>query len=775
MLTPTKNSNDPRISNFNPSPREFQELVDEPIPSTERRIPIKSNSFYSDLHDTATMYYDLWDELSSYAPDFNTVVNKSSQIHSNVQLIKQQYQYFSCESPCNFELKNIFNAFCRNVLCEDTKLSSENSKEATSACSNERNRVENFCSYNELNGAAGKGAHKNIEDDHVLISKIINPLYKGKTGKVQDSTTSSRFNGKEDFREFLTQAKLPQNVFRKKQQVIAISFCPFIFLIVLLLLAFGRNYQSSYDALQSQLAQNSLFFDIQSQVNDAFVSKYNVSNSPFDFVMQDLAQSIDRLKSFPAQKAHSEDSVTFMTSPGIFKTLPLQEATDQLLTEVQDFSKLAQNQVSVQEENYLLWSYNIQNEYYLARQNQTQQVFLDFKAYVSNSPFDATLGIVFFICTLIVLFLSYLRILSLFSLSEDAMHLFLILSQPELNLLKQNCRIFLDCLKQYSTEGTNADEEADLKPIIEEDVRLQTLSPNLDSPGKTRVRALKHYIKSRTSLENRFVGLLGILIVLTFLLFLIPIPFQTEPRNNLNLVLKDLSTLIEFENLFSFSCNSFKQELILERPILKNPNSLQELQIINDKLAQVGKNLALFNQWETVKNIPEYKVLYTNTMDGDICNEIPENKEKCARFENGILTQGFKSTILNKIETITNLTNSFAENPEANLEFLKKFENSNLDEFRRVYLQNVFTQLITKYPQILDNLFQQSSKSMLKYESFVIICWIGLILILYSRVLNPLCQLINERKQLICLIPFKLLISLGKELTDHIETFNHVI
>jgi len=713
MLTQTKNASDGRISNLRTSPHEFQELVDDPVITTDRREPLKSNSFYSDLHDTASMYHDLWDELSSYAPNFNSVAKKSTQIRDNIQLIKRQYNYFSCESPCN-ELKHIYNAFCQNVLYEDTKTSSENSKEATSASSNEKNRTEHCYPSNELNC---QDAHNH---DQALISQIITPL--------SASNSSWKFNSKEDFREFLTQTKLPRRTLRRKLQVLTTLFSPFFFLIVLVFFVLGRNYQSSYDLLNSQLQQNRLMFDIHSQVNNIFESKYNIMDTPFHSLMKNITNSAHQVRSLiPSSNLRPQNSKitpNLMVSPGLFKTFPMEDATKIMLEKVNSFSTLTEDQVSIKEDNYLFWSHNMQNEYYIAQHNQTRQALLDFKNYASDTPFNAVMGIIFFILALVVLFLNYLGILSLFGLSEDTLHLFLTLTQPELNLLKQNCQIFLDYLRQCNTEVNDTDDDHDLKPIKE-----ITARSNLDPSTKTRIRALKHYMKSRTPLENWFVGLMGLLIVLTFLLFLIPIPFQTESRNNLNLALKDLSNLVEFENLFSFSYNSLKQQLILETPILNSDDSLQQLKLINNQLSQFGKNL-------------------TQIQNHDFIQEIQ-----------------------NKIEILANLTNEYDSDEKEVIHLLKEFESQNLDQFRRVHLREFLSDLRDVYPQKLESIFRQSSVNVMKFESFVIISWIVAVIILYSQVLSPLFRLINERKKLVCLIPFKFLMKMGMDLTEYIETY----
>ena len=759
--------------------QKFQKLDEEPTQLiVDKGSPSSFNTFYHDLKETSLLYEELWEELSSCLPDFVTVAEKSQNIYENIESIKHQWNSLETSSKQNPKLNRIYHTFCDYVLYDST-MHRENKNLAPFISPSQDAQKDGFDDQQQNPDPNHGNSHFfESENDEILISTIINPLYGKNQNQDKGYQIPSGFNGREEFLNLIKTKELPKKVERKKKEILAISICPFFFMVILLFFVLGKNYQNHSQVFDTHFRKTQFMFDLDSKINNAFLWKENIIENSLAEIKQDISNSLDNLINLeaiikaqrqlePLKSLKKENNLISLWTPEN-KMLELDyfETTTILLESVHSFLSFDEN-LSREDQAYLFWSHNFHNQYYLTLKNLTSLSFSGMKEHTRDVPFNALLGILFFFCTIIIIFINFLYLCNIFALNSHVLSLYLCISQPELDTFKQNIRAFLRFLEDNC--GEKDDNEISAKEHL--------FVSHCSSPSSKRIRvgSLKRFQSSRSLLESKLYGLTGLLIICSFLLFLIPIPLQKKLSNTSDHYLKKLSILSDIEISYLFLNNGLKQELIIEIPLLGNKDPLPVIKESNNQLNELLQNITLLETRTHQKVFSEYERIFQDTLNGEFCDKmIDEEKKSCKKFQNGQLNEGLLPLLNRNVKFLSDITTKFEQSRENSMQndmILREMQSLQLDSFGEKYLRKGFQILRENLPESLKLLFAETSQKIITLAIIISIVWIVVILILYFKVILPLYIVIKERKKLICLIPFHLLIKMEEDLTEFIEDF----
>ena len=772
---------------------EFQELSEDHVTHPEQDSPpLKINSFYTELRNTALLYEEIWEDLSTFLPDISSVLDKVSQTFEKVSLIKRHRNSIEIDADQKSDFENVYRSFCNSVLYERIPAF-------------ERSTFTNQLASG--NGIQNSKKNEYIENNNLLrfeeeteadsISEVVNSIYGRRKGRQYDLPL--QFNGRDDFLDFLIDENLPKKVIKKKKEVLATSFCPFFFIIILVLFGIGKNFQDPFEIFDAQFQRSLLISDLYSNINNIFESQLGVIDKSTAEVKEDVRTSILKVQAFEDKtdtdvyerfiKSHYAASIEDIEVPislwspeGDLSGLSIKNATALMLEKADAFIKTNDNSLSVDNANYVFWAHNALDKYYIALKNWRDWSFEGLRRYSDGMPLNSLLGVLFFCCTLLTIFVSYLNVCSIFTLGNNTLLPYLALSQPDLDALKQNCRAFVNFL---DTKGFETQDNT-----LAEEKRSLIVNNNF---SKYRTNNLKHFRKSRSALESTFYNLIGLLTLTSLFLFLFPIPKHRDQAELLDHIIEDLRTFSEIETTYSFSYVALKQELISETSIFGYQNSSDIIRENNLRLGNLAESLnSQKDKFKDQRLLKDYELFIKTSLVENYCDVVEQaQKEQCRQFDGGILTKGLRQATLEKFQNLVDITSDYekCKENERRLQsqtndlqtasndrktILKRMEDTHIGTFGQVYLRDGLESIRRRAPEYLDALFKEGSRTVLKYEFVIVLVWILIVLTLYFRVLNPLYKIIGQRKKLIKLIPFKLLIGMKEDLLEFIEDYCEV-
>ena len=768
---------------------EFQELAEDGISHPEQDSPpLKIDPFYTELRKTALLYEELWEDLSTFLPDISIVLDKVSQTFEKVSFIKQHRNSIEIDSDQKRDFEEVYKSFCNSVLYE--RLSTPERSTFSSSLAPENGKKNEYTENNNL-------IRFQEETEADSISEVVNSIYGRRKGRQYDLPL--QFNGRDDFLDFLVDEKLPNKVTKKKKEVLATSFCPFFFIIILVLFGFGKNFQDPYEIFDSQFQRSLLISDLYSNINNIFESQLGIIDKSTTEVKEDVRASILKVQTFEDKidtdvyerfiRSHYPASIEdieipiFLWSPeGDLSGLSIKNATALMLEKADAFIKTDDNSLSSDNKDYVFWAHNALDKYYIALKNWRDWSFEGLRRYSDGMPLNSLLGVLFFCCTLLTIFVSYLNICSIFTLCNNTLLPYLALSQPDLDTLKHNCRAFVDFVdnKGFESEDNTLGEEK----------RSLLVKSNF---SKYRTNNLKHFRKPRSALESTFYNLIGLLTLTSLLLFLCPIPKHRDQAKLLDHIIEDLHTFSEIETIYTFSYITLKQELISETAIFGYKNSSDIIRENNVRLNQLAESLnSEKDKFKDQRPLEDYERFVKASLVENYCDVVEEGqKEQCREFDGGVLTKGLRQATLEKVQNLVDIASDYEkykenerglqsqiDDPQAanknKKTILKRMEDTHIGTFGQVYLRDGLGRIRGRAPEYLGTLFKEGSRTVLEYEFVIVLVWILIVLALYFRVINPLYKIIGQRKKLIKVIPFKLLIGMKEDLLEFIEDYCEV-